>query len=303
MREFGWTQGQIAKTLKVPQPTVCRWLKKLNNGIGANVNKHTNIIHKVESDNIHNPPILYPYKYEDVGDSIASESIDLILTDPPYLVSSNDISRKNQNDLQRDFGVWDNAPEIEYQRSVQVWATLMSKHLKIGGSLYLFIGYRQSRVWGDALEANGLSYCGLLIWHRTNPAPQIRQTRWCPAFDMILFYSKGSPKTFKWIGQNEMHSILEGPICAGNERQWHPTQKPRWLLLKLLGVSSLPGDTVLDPFAGSGSTAFAAMRLPERHIVLIEPEPKYSGLIQSTAKEEFQCDVILRKDGNEPDRF
>lgn len=296
LREFGWTQQQIADTLKVPIQTINRWLLKMGNGTIDKVGKVYRNSHYAIADNSHNPITLYRCKYEDVGDGIASESIDLILTDPPYLVSSNDITRKNQNNLQRDFGVWDKAPQIDYQQSVQGWATLMAKHLKIGGSLYLFIGYRQSLMWGDALEANGLSYCGLLVWHRANPAPQIRQTRWCPAFDMILFYSKGSPKTFNWLDQNQMHSVLEGPICAGNERlQGHPTQKPRWLLQKLLQVSSLPGNTVLDPFAGSGSTAFAAMRLPGRHVVLIEPEPKYVGLIQSTAKEEFQCDVMLKK--------
>ncbi|GAH42382.1 unnamed protein product, partial [marine sediment metagenome] len=123
-------------------------------------------------------------------------------------------------------------------------------------------------------------------------------------FDFILFYSKGSPDTFRWIGQNEMHNVIRcgvpeleavwtGAICAGNERQWHPTQKPRWLLEKILFVSSVPGAQVLDPFAGSGSTAFAAQRLPGRQVTLIEPEPKYVGLIQSIAKDEFGCKVTL----------
>jgi len=82
--------------------------------------------------------------------------------------------------------------------------------------------------------------------------------------------------------------------CVGNEREYHPTQKPRWLLQKLLQVSSKPGDVVLDPFAGSGSTAFAVGHMPRRKFILVEPEPKYVGLIQSIAKDEFGCKVTLK---------
>lgn len=308
LREFGYTEQQIADTLKVPQPAVCYWLKHFNNGKGNDVNNQATIIDKRTMGVIDikpRPITLFPCKYEEVGDRISADSIDLILTDPPYLVSATDMGRKNQADLQRDFGDWDNISQEEYAASVSVWTGLMAKHLTDGGSLYLFIGFEQCFLWKQALEGEGLSYNGLLIWHRSNPAPQIRKTRWCPAFDMILLYSKGSPRTFRWIGQNEMHNVIEPPfkevltgaISAGSEREghWHPTQKPRWLLEKLLFVASAPGARVLDPFAGSGSTAFAAQRLPGREIILVEPKSKYVGLIQSTAKEEFGCEVNLQK--------
>jgi site-specific DNA-methyltransferase (adenine-specific) len=90
-----------------------------------------------------------------------------------------------------------------------------------------------------------------------------------------------------------MHNVITGGICGGDERSYHPTQKPRYLLWKLIQVSSLPGDTILDPFAGSGSTAFACFVFG-RNSILVEPEPQYSGLIQSIAKKEFNYDVILR---------
>ena len=319
LREFGYTQQQIADTLstpaeEVPQQTISYWLKHFGNGTIGDVGKYTRLTNRDEgsSTNIKPLPItLFPCKYEELDGQIPSGSIDLILTDPPYLVSSGNMSRSNQADLQRDFGDWDNISQVEYEKSVSIWATLMAKQLKEGGSLYLFIGYRQSFLWSRALEQAGLSYNGILIWHRTNPAPQIRKTRWCPAFDMILFYSKGTPHTFRWVGQNEMHSVIRcgnpeiegvwaGGICAGDEREghWHPTQKPRWLLTKLIFVGSIGGASILDPFAGSGSTAFASLHLPElRQITLIEPEPQYVGLIQSVAKKEFECQVILKRNG------
>jgi site-specific DNA-methyltransferase (adenine-specific) len=307
LRGFGWTQQQIADDLKVPKRTVGYWLKNIAHDMGNNVAQANDRGNGsiAELGNITPHPIrLFPCRYEEAAPRIEPGSIDLILTDPPYLVSNTDMSRKNQADLQRDFGNWDNIPQEQYAASVSMWAGLMAQHLRKGGSLYLFIGYRQSFLWGQSLEKAGLSYNGLLVWHRANPAPQIRKTRWCPAFDFILFYSKGSPDKFRWIGQNEMHNVIRcvvpeieavwtGAICAGNERQWHPTQKPRWLLEKILFISSAPGTQVLDPFAGSGSTAFAAQRLSGRQVTLIEPEPKYVGLIQSIAKEEFQCNVTL----------
>lgn len=309
LREFGWTQQQIADCLNVPRQTIVRWLNKVGNGIVKDMGKSGGNAHNGSYINAQikpHPIRLFPCLYEEAAQAIELGSIDLILTDPPYLASTTDINRKNQAALQRDFGHWDNIPQEQYAASVSLWTGLMADHLREGGSLYLFVGYRQSHLWGKALEQAGLSYNGLLVWHRTNPSPQIRKTRWCPAFDFILFYSKGKPHIFRWIGQNEMHNVIRcgvpeieavwtGAICAGNERErhWHPTQKPRWLLEKILFVSSATGSQVLDPFAGSGSTAFAAQRLPGRQVTLIEPEPKYYGLIQSTAIEEFGCKVQI----------
>ncbi len=87
-------------------------------------------------------------------------------------------------------------------------------------------------------------------------------------------------------------AVWEGAICGGNEREYHPTQKPRWILEKLLWVSSQPGSAILDSFAGSGSTAFAARVLPGRKVTLIEPDKKYKGLIEGIS-EDLHCPIVL----------
>jgi len=170
----------------------------------------------------------------------------------------------------------------------------MAQHLKQGGALYLFIDLRRSHLWYQALEAAGLTFQNFIIWHRTNPAPQLRQTKWCHAFDNILYFTKGSPKTFRWLGLKHMQNVITGPICQGAERTFHPTQKPRWLLRRLLIVSSRDGDTILDPFAGSGSTAFSGYHLDHRKYILVESDPQYVGIIRGRAKEEFDWEVIVR---------
>lgn len=294
LNEFGYTQQKIADALRVPRQTINRWLVNMGKSASSKVGKGA----PLPTIGLMGLPTLditlYPCLYENTDGAIPENSVDLVLTDPPYLVSSRDMSRGNQADLQRDFGEWDKVPEARYRDSVSTWASLMARQLKPGGSLYLFIGFEQSRLWYDALRDGGLQFASVVLWHRVNPAPQIRKTRWCPAFDLILYFTKGPANTFVWMGQNEMHNVVTGAICAGNEREYHPTQKPRWLLQKFLQVSSKPGDLILDPFAGTGSTAFANGHLPRRRFLLVEPEPKYAGLIQSIAKEEFQCQVMMK---------
>ncbi len=295
LREFGWTQQQIADLLKKPRTTIEYWLKDIRQDMSGEIVKAISY-DEIRKANLTNSITLFPCQYEKVDGSIPSGSVDLIVTDPPYLVSSKDIERNGRSDLQRDFGEWDKTPQKEYEKLVAIWAQLMANHLKPGGSLYLFINLGLSHIWTQSFERNGLTSCVELIWHRTNPAPQIRKTRWCHASNLILFFVKGQPKTFNWLNQNAMHNVITGGICGGNERSYHPTQKPRYLLWKLMQVSSMPGDIILDPFAGSGSTAFTSFGFG-RNSILVEPEPQYSGLIQSIAKKEFNYDVILRRNG------
>ena len=294
LRQAGWSEKEISRALTVPQKTLSNWLIVAN--FEANDIQPLSIMAKTSSiiisHNNHHPITLFTCRYEEVADEIPPGSIDLVLTDPPYLASSNNLSRTLQKtDLRRDYGKWDRIPARQYARSVGVWASLIAQHLKKGGALYCFMDLRQLSRWCDALERAGLTYQNFIIWHRANPAPQMRQTKWCHAFDSILYFTKGSPKTFRWLGLNNMHNVIKGPICQGGERTSHPTQKPRWLLRRLLMVSSRSDDTILDPFAGSGATAFSGHNLDHRKYILIEPDPQYAGLIRGRAREEFDWDV------------
>ena len=296
LRKVGWSEREISRALAIPRATINLWITS-NNEIGTSGQQ--SITGQPSGDRIarnSTPITLFPCKYEEAGDGIAPRSVDLILTDPPYLASSNNLSRTLQKtDLRRDYGKWDKIPPRQYTRNVGTWAGLMAQHLKEGGALYCFMDVRQSSLWCDALERAGLTYQNFIIWHRANPAPQMRQTKWCHAFDSILYFTKGSPKTFRWFGLNNMHNVIKGPICQGAERTAHPTQKPRWLLKRLLMISSRSGDTILDPFAGSGATAFAGHNFDHRKYILVEPDPQYAGLIRGRAKEEFDWDVTVHE--------
>jgi hypothetical protein len=122
LREFGYTQQEVADALGVPRQTVFRWLAKVGNGHRVNVSNGGKLP-RIPLTALPTIEItLYPCRYEETDGVIPDGSVDLILTDPPYLVSSNDITRSNQASLQRNFGEWDKVPEHTYQDSVKTWA-------------------------------------------------------------------------------------------------------------------------------------------------------------------------------------
>lgn len=202
----------------------------------------------------------------------------LVLTDPPYNVSMRSgranttigkVARRDgtYREIVRDFGAWDHDWQPEpFLRAV-------SPTIRKGGALiaftseFLFAPYLQS----------GLEHRALLYWRKTNPAPNFRK-QIVRAVEMAAWQTNGGGWTFNAGGY--CPNVFEGPIINGYtcqntaEARWHPTQKPEWLLNQWLSIFSNPGDLILDPFAGSGTTAVAAKRLGRR-CILIEREEKY----------------------------
>jgi len=113
---------------------------------------------------------------------------------------------------------------------------------------------------------------------KTNPIPNIRHKNYRSAHENIIWFSRWNEKkcdfTLNFINQQEMKNIFGFPICGGNERENHPTQKPLLLIQKLIQIHSNKGDIVLDPFIGSGTTAVAAKML-KRNFIGIEISKKY----------------------------
>jgi len=141
--------------------------------------------------------------------------------------------------------------------------------------------------WGDFYDVevadapNTFALASGVLTHncKQNPAPQfvgVRQFAYA-AEGIGMFRKPGKPVT--WNGTNTMRNWIATPICQGAERTGHPTQKPQAILEPLIRVASAPGDVVLDPFAGSGSTLVAAKSLG-RHSIGIEGEGKYFRLAQ-----------------------
>jgi DNA modification methylase len=196
-------------------------------------------------------------------------NVDAIVTDPPYNVSSRNgrdgttvgtLKRKDgtARKVQRNFGDWDHAwdPSNFLEHADRV--------LVDGGSLVAFT----TEFLIGAYMASGLNHRNLIYWRKTNPTPAFKRL-YVRAVEMAVWQVKGTG--WIWNAGGYRPNVFEGPTvagfaCANGELREHPTQKPLWLMRALLELHTAPGSTVLDPFAGSGTSLVAAKFLGRKAI-------------------------------------
>lgn len=212
---------------------------------------------------------------------LGSEEFSCVIADPPYLVSTKggDIGFKERKDMKRDLAEWDYADKQAFLDWCKQWIGEAYRVLNDRGSIYIFTSDRFISHLIDILQAVGFTPKTTVVWHKTNPEPMVRKRDYCSSTEYLVFAVKGETFTFNWKGQNEMHNFVELPICMGAERTIHPTQKPIALIKHLIEVSTNTKDRVLDPFAGSGTTAVACEQL-KRHWTMIEKEKEYVDIIK-----------------------
>lgn len=208
---------------------------------------------------------------------IPDNSVDLVVTDPPYNVSQKkDIKYKDFN-VTKNFGDWDFGfdplPVLKELKRV----------LKPTGQIYVFCATKQIPIYLNFFE-NNCYFRNLLVWSKTNPAPRLSKTNWVFANEYIVYAmnNKGKPSdsTFNYQTHKEMFNLFLTSSLQSKERlkengkSVHPTQKPLSILKQLIKVSSNEGDIVLDPFMGVGSTAVACKELG-RNFLGCELDEKY----------------------------
>jgi site-specific DNA-methyltransferase (adenine-specific) len=217
--------------------------------------------------------------------TLPENSVDSIITDPPYNISRPIvISRKNlrlktarrNSDITMDFGEWDKFTPEAFDDFMFAFLTQSYRVLKPTGGVVVFCDRMfVSQLWALA-ESVGFKGKQVLVWHKTNPVPQFRKKNFVSATEFMSWFVKdnGEGYTFNFGKQTEMHNFIEGPICMGNERLEHPTQKPEYVMRQLVTWFSNVGDTILDPFMGSGTTGVACI-LEYRDFIGIEIDEKY----------------------------
>jgi DNA modification methylase len=203
---------------------------------------------------------------------IPDNSIDLILTDPPYNLgeySTGNIKFKNRADINNDIEEWDNnfEPDLLVDDFMRI--------LKPTGNLFMFCSYNLMGKYHQLFDDKFDTF-QFMVWHKTNPVPKMRKAGFLNSCELIIAcWDKGH--TWNFGKQNEMHNFIEGPICMGTERlsnPKHPTQKPLYPLKHIINIASNPGDIILDPFMGVGSTGVAALQM-DRKFIGFEMEEKY----------------------------
>ncbi|TAK12667.1 MAG: site-specific DNA-methyltransferase [Anaerolineae bacterium] len=228
--------------------------------------------------------------------ALPAESVDLIFADPPYnLQLHQELWRPNQTKVNAVDNGWDQFADFAaYDDFTRAWLAGCRRVLKPSGTLWVIGTYHNIHRIGAILQDMGFWTLNSVVWVKTNPMPNFRGVRFTNAHETLLWVQKdkGAPYTFnhqamKALNEDtQMRSDWVLPICTGPERirlngeRAHPTQKPEALLYRVILSSSNPGDVVLDPFFGSGTTGAVAKKL-NRSWIGIERDPDYIAVAQA----------------------
>ncbi len=252
------------------------------------------------------------------------KSVDLIFADPPYnLQLDKELWRPNATRVNGVEEAWDQFTNFEaYDHFTHEWLTECQRVLKDSGTIWVIGSYHNIFRVGRIMQDLGYWILNDIVWIKNNPMPNFRGVRFTNAHETLIWAQKykGNRYTFNYKamksinrdspqkGSVQMRSDWKLPLCTGKERlkingaKAHPTQKPEALLERVILSSTNPGDIILDPFFGSGTTGAVAKKLG-RHWVGIEAEPGYISIAQAridsiSVNTEIQDSVVNTTSNN-----
>ena len=231
------------------------------------------------------------------GDCVSSlerlpgASVDLVFADPPYnLQLGGDLHRPDQSRVDACDDHWDQFDSFAaYDAFTRAWLLAVHRVMKKDASLYVIGSYHNIFRVGAILQDLGFWIMNDIVWLKSNPMPNFRGKRFTNAHETMIWATKtkDAKPTFNYDAlkafneDTQMRSDWHLPLCTGSERlkdgggqKVHPTQKPEALLYRVLTASSKPGDLVLDPFFGTGTTGAVAKKLG-RDYIGVEREQAY----------------------------
>jgi modification methylase len=223
--------------------------------------------------------------------SLPAGSVDLIFADPPYnLQLKGDLHRPDNSKVDAVDDHWDQFSSFAaYDKFTRDWLAAAKRLLKPNGAIWVIGSYHNIFRVGSALQDQGFWMLNDVVWRKTNPMPNFRGKRLTNAHETLIWASRSedSKYTFNYEALKELNDGVQMrsdwvlPICTGHERlkdengdKAHPTQKPESLLHRVLIATTNPGDVVLDPFFGTGTTGAVAKMLG-RDFIGIEREEAY----------------------------
>jgi modification methylase len=227
--------------------------------------------------------------------SLPENSIDLIFADPPYnLQLRNDLYRPNMTKVDAVNDGWDKFEDLaQYDAFTRDWLSATRSVLKNTGTLWVIGTYHNIYRVGALMQDLGFWILNDLVWIKKNPMPNFRGVRFTNAHETMLWAQKkkGAKYTFNHSSMKALNEDLQMrsdwnlPLVTGNQRiklngtKAHSAQKPEALLYRVVMASSNPGDVVLDPFFGTGTTGAVAKKLG-RNWIGIERDKKYAKIAQ-----------------------
>jgi len=232
-----------------------------------------------------------------VMNSLPEHSVDLVFADPPYnLQLHNNLHRPDMSRVDGVDDAWDRFDSFAaYDAFTTAWLAACRRILKPDGTIWVIGSYHNIFRVGRIMQDLGFWILNDVIWVKTNPMPNFLGVRFTNAHETLVWASTGEGARYTFNhhamkelnGEKQMRSdwwilpLVTGPerIKNGQGEKAHSTQKPLALLYRVILASSSPGDVVLDPFFGSGTTGVVACQLHRRWIG-IEREEKYVRLAQ-----------------------
>jgi modification methylase len=218
-------------------------------------------------------------------------SVHCIFADPPYnLQLRGELRRPDDSLVDGVDDDWDRFADFaEYDAFTRDWLGECRRILRKDGTLWVIGAYHNIFRIGAILQDLGFWILNDVVWRKSNPMPNFRGRRFTNAHETLIWAARGRDSRYRFNYQAmkalnddlQMRSDWLLPLCTGPERlrnahglKLHPTQKPEALLHRVLMAATMPGDIVLDPFAGTGTTAAVARRLG-RHYIAMERHPAY----------------------------
>lgn len=224
-------------------------------------------------------------------------SVDLIFADPPYFLSGGGVTCHSGKMVSVNKGRWDASVTAEEKHKFnRRWIKLCRNVLKPEGTIWISGTFHNIYSIGLALEQEGFRILNNITWQKTNPPPNLACKCFTHSTETILWAclpdAKGKKKyTFNYAfmkelnGGKQMKDVWTGSLVRKSEKAEgrHPTQKPLYILERLIHASTSEGDTILDPFCGSSTTGVAAKKLNRKYIG-IDNQEEYINLSMNRLK-------------------
>lgn len=227
---------------------------------------------------------------------IDSESVDFVFADPPYHLSNGGLSVKSGKAVSVDKGNWDKSSGLDEDFSFhKKWLKEVKRILKPNGTMMVSGTYHSIYRCGFAIELLEFRILNEIVWYKPNAAPNLTGRNFAASHETIIWASKSSsskhlynylemkelsvPKDFIKNPGKQMRDVWAISTTPKSEKSFgvHPTQKPLALLNRIILAATKPGDLVVDPFSGSGTTGVAAV-LNGRNFIGLEIDPNFVKL-------------------------
>ena len=233
----------------------------------------------------------------DVMQTLPNNFADLVFVDPPYFLQLNHgLTRPDQSNVDGVHQNWDKFDDFaHYDAFTDAWLSGCKDIMKENASLWVIGSYHNIYRIGKILQDHGFWIINDIIWVKSNPMPNFKGTRFTNAHEILLWAVK-SPSAkyhFNYHSLKNMNDDLQMrsdwhlPLCTGTERlkdgdgkKAHPTQKPESLLYRIISACTQPGQTIFDPFAGTGTSLAVAKKLG-RQFIGIERDQDYLKAINA----------------------